>query len=129
MNPTDRAKRQYMVRFVIAMIAYIAIIIPVSTAAAHTSGALRIALAMTPLIPIAVLFISAVVMIRSVDELERQIHIEALAISAGLTALLALTYGLLEVAGFPHPSAWITYCVLMFTWGITVPFVSRRYKG
>ena len=129
MNPTDRAKRQYTMRFWLAMAAYVAIVIPVSNAAAHTTGSLRIALALTPLIPIAVLFISCVVMIRSIDELERQIHVEALAIAAGITALLSVTYGFLEVARFPRPSAWFTYGVLMAAWAIATPFVSRRYKG
>ncbi len=128
-NPTDRAKRQYQVRFWIAMAAYLAIVIPVTNAAGHASGALRIVLALTPLLPIIAVLVSAVAMIRGIDELERQIHIEALAAAAGVTALLSVTYGFLEVAHFPHPSAWYTYGVVMLAWGAASPFVARRYKG
>ena len=128
-NPTDIAKHRYKIRFCIAMAAYIVIIIPVTSAVGSTTGTLRIALALTPLIPLAVVFASAIAMIRGIDELERQIHIEALAIAAGLTALLSVTYGLLEIAHMPRPSAWITYGVVMASWGIATPFVSRKYKG
>ncbi len=128
-NPTDAAKKQYRIRFVVAMLAYIAIIYPVTSAADHASGTWKILLALTPLIPLIVLFASAIQMIRSIDELERQIHLEALAISAGATALLSITYGFLEVAHFPHPSAWFTYGAVMLGWLVATPFVTRKYKG
>ncbi len=127
-NPTEAAKRQYKVRFTIAMIAYVAIVIPVTAAANHAAGPWKIVLALTPLIPLVVVFVSAVQMIRGIDELERQIHIEALAIAAGVTALLAVTYGFLEVAHFPRPSAWFTYSTVLIAWLIATPFVSRKYK-
>jgi hypothetical protein len=128
-NPTDVAKRQYKIRFAIAMIAYIAIIFPLVSAADHAHGAWKIALALTPLIPLIAVFVSAIQMIRGIDELERQIHIEALAVAAGVTALLSVTYGFLEVAHFPRPSAWFTYAIVMLAWCIATPFVSRKYKG
>ena len=128
-NPTDLAKRRYTIRFWIAMSVYIVTIYPISTAVGHTAGAAKVAIALTPLIPMVAVFLAIVDMLRGVDELERQIHIEALAIAAGLTALLAFTYGFLELAGLPHPSAWFTWSVLMFSWLAVTPFVSRKYKG
>lgn len=129
LNPTDRAKRQYRIRFWIAIAVYVAIVFPVSFQVNHTAGALRIALALTPVLPMIAILIFAIQMMRGIDELERQIHIEALAIAAGVTALLAITYGFLEVAHFPRPSAWFTYAVVMAAWCIATPFVSRKYKG
>lgn len=128
-NPTDVAKRQYKVRFIVSIAAYMAIIFPLVSAADRATGAWKILLALTPLIPLVVVFVSAIQMIRGIDELERQIHIEALAIAAGITALLSVTYGFLEVAHFPHPSAWFTYAVVMVAWCAATPFVSRKYKG
>ena len=128
-NPTDAAKRQYKIRFWAAMIVYLTVIYPISSAVGHTSGPWKIALALTPLIPIVAIFIFAIQMIRGIDELERQILIEALAIAAGVTALLAVTYGFLEVAHLPRPSAWFTYGIVMLAWGIATPFVTRKYKG
>ncbi len=128
-NPTDVGKRQYKIRFAIAMIAYVAIIFPLVSAANHTQGVWKVVLAITPLVPLIVVFISAIQVMRGIDELERQIHIESLAIAAGVTALLSVTYGFLEVAHFPRPSAWYTYSVVMIAWLIATPFVTRRYKG
>jgi hypothetical protein len=128
-NPTDVAKRQYKIRFWIAMIAYLAVIYPITDAVGHTAGPWKIVLALTPLIPIAAIFVFAVQMIRGIDELERQIHIEALAVAAGVTALLSVTYGFLEVAHLPRPSAWFTYAIVMLSWALATPFVSRKYKG
>jgi|SRR5579884_164092 len=128
-NPTDLAKRQYKVRFWIAMIAYVIVIWPITDAVGRTAGSWKVVLALTPLIPIAAIFIFAVQMIRGIDELERQIHIEALAIAAGVTALVSVTYGFLEVAHLPRPSAWFTYGLVMLSWAIATPFVSRKYKG
>jgi hypothetical protein len=111
------------------MVAYVAIVYPLTAAADHAYGTWKIVLALTPLIPLIAVFASAIQMIRGIDELERQIHIEALAVAAGVTALLAVTYGFLEVAHFPRPSAWFTYAVVMVSWCIATPFVARKYKG
>ncbi len=128
-NPTEAAKRQYKIRFTIAMVAYVAIIFPLISAANHAQGTWKIVLALTPLIPLIIVFVSAIQLMRGIDELERQIHIEALAIAAGVTALLSVTYGFLEVAHFPRPSAWYTYSIVMAAWLVATPFVARRYKG
>jgi len=128
-NPTDIAKRQYKIRFWIAMGTYLVTLWPVIEAVKHAAGPWKIALSLTPLIPVAAIFIFAVQMIAGVDELERQIHLEALAIAAGVTAMLSVTYGFLEVAGLPNPSAWFTYAVVMLTWALATPFVARKYKG
>ena len=128
-NPTDVAKRRYTIRFWIAMAVYIITIFPISNAVSHAGGTTKIVLALTPLIPIIAVLLSVIDMLRGIDELERQIHIEALAVAAGVTALLALTYGFLEIAGLPRPSAWFTWGAVMVAWGIVTPLVSRKYKG
>lgn len=128
-NPTDVAKRQYKVRFWIAMAVYLITIWPISDAVSRTAGAWKIVLALTPLVPIVAVFIFCIQMMQGIDELERQIHTEALAIAAGVTALVSVTYGFLEIAKLPHPSAWFTYGLVMATWGIATPIVSRKYKG
>jgi hypothetical protein len=54
-------------------------------------------------------------------------HLEALAISAGITAALAVTYTFLEGVGFPHSQAWWAFVSLDVFWGLSLPFVKRRY--
>lgn len=128
-NPTAVAKRLYQIRFWLGIAAYVAVVLA-STYALNNglTGTLRIAVALTPLVPIAVVFASFVEMMQRIDELERQIHLEALAIAAGVTAMLAVTYGFLEVAHLPRPSAWCTYAVVMVAWAAATPFVSRKYR-
>jgi ATP/ADP translocase len=128
-NPTTVAHRKYQIRFWAAMAVYVATIWPITDAVGRTGGAWKIVLALTPLVPIAAIFIFSIQRIRGIDELERQIHTEALAIAAGVTALLSVTYGFLEIAKLPHPSAWFTYAIVMVSWGIATPFVTRKYKG
>lgn len=128
-NPTDAAKRLYQIRFWLGIAAYAAVVLT-STYALNNglTGAWRIAVALAPLVPIAVVFASFIEMMQRIDELERQIHLEALAIAAGVTAMLAVTYGFLEVAHLPRPSAWCTYAVVMIAWWAATPFVSRKYR-
>lgn len=128
-NPTDAAKRQYQIRFAAAILTYVVIVFPLAAGADRAEGPWKIVLALTPLVPLVFVFVSAIQFLRGIDELERQIHIEALAIAAGVTALLSVTYGFLEVAHFPRPSAWVTYSVVMVCWLIATPLVARRYKG
>lgn len=128
-NPTTLAKRRYTLRFWVAMAAYaIVVFASVHWLNQGVSGRWRVVVALTPLVPIAVVFASFVDFMQNIDELERQIHLEALAIAAGVTALLAVTYGFLEVAHLPRPSAWFTYSVVMLAWLIATPFVSRKYR-
>ena len=128
-NPTDAAKRQYRIRFTAAILTYVAIVFPLAAGADRAQGAWKIVLALTPLIPLVFVFVFAIQFLRGIDELERQIHVEALAIAAGVTALLSVTYGFLEVAHFPRPSAWFTYSAVMLCWLVATPLVARRYKG
>jgi hypothetical protein len=90
--------------------------------------ALKLVFALLPLIPIAFVFAAIVRYMGSIDELQRRIQIESLSLAAGITALLAITYGFLETVGLPHLSAWYTYAAVMVAWIIAQPFVARRYR-
>jgi hypothetical protein len=54
-------------------------------------------------------------------------HLEALAIAAGITAALAITYTFLEGVGFPHSQAWWAFASIDIFWAVSLPFVKRRY--
>ncbi|MBV9270050.1 MAG: hypothetical protein JO165_03090 [Candidatus Eremiobacteraeota bacterium] len=128
-NPTDAARRRYFLEIAGSMAAYVVILV----ASIHVlNGGLtnpwRTIVALTPVIPVVLVFVSLVRFMLSIDELQRQIQLESMAFAAGFTALAAVTYGFLETAGFPRPSAWLTYVVVMVAWGIAVPIVTRRYK-
>lgn len=128
-NPTDLARRRYTLEFGGSMVAYAAVLIA-SLHILKASPAMpwRAVVAVTPVIPLAFVFAAILRFMLASDELQRQIQLESLALAAGATALLAVTYGFLEGVGFPHASAWYTYLVVMTVWAISVPFVKRRYK-
>jgi hypothetical protein len=128
-NPTAEASRRYFVEFSTAIVVYLAVTGASVWAVRHvTSGPLHYLLAIVPVVPIAVVFVAVLRYLNASDEFTRMVHVEALAISAGVTAMLAVTYGFLESAGFPKLSAWWTYVVVMITWLIANPFVARRYR-
>ncbi len=130
MNPAVAANRRYFWELGLAMGLYMVVLFSALTLVngKHVSGGLEYAVLLAPVVPVALVFASVVRWLRSADELERQITLEALAVAAGITALLSVTYGFLEIAGLPHLSAWFTWCVLMGSWGIAKPFVARTYR-
>jgi len=94
----------------------------------HFSPVLRDLIAVTPAIPMFGVVAAVIQFMLSIDELQRQIHLEAFAIAAGVTAALALTYTFLEGVGFPHSQAWWAFVSIDAAWGLALPFVKRRYE-
>jgi hypothetical protein len=132
LNPVKRAYRRYRIEFCLSMIAYV-VVVGVSRnllegPLRHADPGLQLVIALLPLIPVLFLFAAIVRVVLHVDELSRQIHVNSLAIAGGATALLAVTYGLIESDRMPHLSAWWTYSVFMITWLIASVFVRRRYR-
>lgn len=128
-NPVDIANRRYVVRVVVSTAAYVAVLLgSISLLKSHTfSPDLRAMIAVTPAFPMFAVVYSVVRYLQSVDELIRQVHLEALAISAGITAALSITYTFLEGVGFPHSQAWWAFVSIDVFWALSLPFVKRRY--
>lgn len=94
----------------------------------HPPHWVRIALALAPLAPVAMILRAILVLINSVDELQRRIHLEAVLITAGLTAFGTFAWGFLEEwAGFPRLTAMWILPAMMVLWGLTLALVRRRY--
>ncbi len=130
LNPTQAAGRRYLLQFGLLMVAYVAVLFGSIAAvnATHPEGALRYALLLAPLVPVALLVPAIVGYFVDTDEFERRVMTESLAIAAAVTALIAVTYGFLEVAGLPRPSAWLTWVVLMGSWAVSRWVVARHYQ-
>ena len=131
-NPVTRATRRYFLEFWISMTAYVAVMW-LSRWLLHgrmrgASEAQQIAIALLPVIPTILLFAAIVRLVRRTDEFLRQVCVDSLAIAGGATALLAVTYGLIEGERFPHLSAWWTYVTFMVAWLVASWFVRRRYQ-
>jgi hypothetical protein len=128
-NPTTRAVRRYLLEFGLSMTAYAVVLCASIFLFPHVNGAWRIVAALLPIIPIGLLFAAGVRFLLRTDELERQITIISLAMAGGATALLSVTYGMLEAFRFlPPPSAWLTWTTFMLGWLIASFFVRRRFR-
>ena len=62
------------------------------------SPRLRLLIALAPIVPFVFALVGVVRGIRSMDELHRRVHLEALVLAFPLTLLLIMTLGLLELA-------------------------------
>ena len=67
---------------------------------------LRVAAALLPVIPTALALWAIAAGLRESDELQRRVHLEALAIGYPLAILLLMTLGLLELAVGLNPQDW-----------------------
>lgn len=92
---------------------------------------LKVAAALFP-VPIFALFLVLFIrLIRTMDELERRIQLEALAIAYPLAVLLLMTLGLLQRAvdlpfeDWSYAHVWM-YVVVFYV--LSIPWVARRYQ-
>lgn len=69
-------------------------------------SALSIVIALAPILPFMVVLYVIIRGIRGVDELERRIQLEALAIAFPLSVLLVMLLGLLQLATDLNPADW-----------------------
>ncbi|MFT3690685.1 hypothetical protein [Paenirhodobacter sp.] len=89
---------------------------------------LRILIALGPMLPAA--FICAVVVrsLRHLDEMQRRLQFEALALSFAGTALVTFGYGFLEGEGFPRISMFAVWPLMGALWFIGVMLQRLRFK-
>jgi len=94
-------------------------------------GWVRIAVALLPIPPFVLFLAMVLAEIRSLDELWRRIHLEALAIAFPLAVLLLMILGLMELATGLSPNDWSYRHVWIFLpifYVIGVLVSVRRYK-
>lgn len=83
-------------------------------------------MALVPMIPILFGFRAVLQFMERMDELQRQIALTSLAIAAGGTSLVTMTYGFLEsLADFPRLS-WVWVFPILCVFWIIGGFVARR---
>jgi hypothetical protein len=88
----------------------------------------RIPLALAPLIPIFFALRAFLRFFSCLDELQKRIQLEALALSFGVTCMATWSYGLLEYVGFPNVSwIWVPPFMLLL-WDISTRIASQRYQ-
>ncbi|MFN2448162.1 MAG: hypothetical protein ABR508_00005 [Candidatus Baltobacteraceae bacterium] len=121
--------RRYTIQLAGLMALYVVVLLAsIRTLQTHHFGpVLQALVAATPALPMFGVVAAVIQFMLGIDELQRQIHLEALAIAAGITAALAMTYTFLEGAGLPHSQAWWAFACVDIIWAVSLPFVKRRY--
>ncbi len=130
LTPTP-ATRTYLVRFWSAMALYLALVGLQSYLFAHAglSGLPRIAVSLLPVLPVAFIAYAVVENLRRLDELERKVQFEAMAIAFGITSVLSIAYGFLENgAGAPPINLVWVWAVLGLSWLVCYLIVRRWYR-
>ena len=97
----------------------------------ETSGALKVAMVLLPVVPFAVFLFRFIGYVRSLDELHRRVHLEALALAFPIATLFLMTLGLVEKAGALSAKYWsyqdVWYYLPIF-YLIAVAISWRRYR-
>lgn len=92
------------------------------------SFALRTVIALLPMLPIAWVGVIIMRFIRSLDEFQQKIQLEAVVFSAVLTGLLTGAYGFLEGVGYPKlDTIWILP-MLIVLWVVGQVLARSRYQ-
>ena len=127
--PVAVAHRRYVIQLALAMICYgIVLIISLKLIPSVTRGWLQVLVAIAPVVPVIFVLASIVRLLSRIDEMQRRIHLEAMALAAGITALLALTFGFLENAGMPRLSGFWTFASISLLWAVFAIILQRRYR-
>ena len=125
----DDARRQYSKRMGLTFVVYAAlVVISVSLTETYPDTIWRYPLAIIPMAPFVYGITAYVRYLRLVDELERRIALESLAIAFGATAAITFGYGFLEHVGLPHINWWWVWAIMGVSWILAGLYTKRRYQ-
>lgn len=87
----------------------------------------RLLLSLAPIVP-AILICGVIVRtISQLDELQRKLQLEALALAFAGTALITFSYGFLEGADFPKLSMFVVWPIMATLWLVGIVLGRVRY--
>ena len=125
----DNARKQYQLQLGLALVVYallLAVSLPLTQA--YSDSPWRYPLAVIPMLPFFYGIRAYVLYLRRVDELERRIAVESLAIAFGGAASITFGYGFLENVGLPHVNWMFVWPVMAGLWIIGGMITRRRYQ-
>ena len=97
-----------------------------------TAGtAIRLAIALVPLVPFVVFLLGFIAHLRRTDELERRVQLEALAVAFPLTVVLLMLLALVQLAMPLNPDDWSyrhVWSFLPMFWLVGAVIARRRYS-
>ena len=123
------ASRRYTVQILSSMAVYtIFVTLSVRWLRHNPAAPWKYLIAVAPMLPALVVPVAVVRFLREIDELQRRIQLEALAVAFTATAVITLTYGFLQNAGLPDLS-WIwVWPIMGISWVIGLAVARWRYR-
>ena len=94
----------------------------------HPDAWWRFPIAVAPVVPVSFGITAVMRRMRAMDELQQRIQLEALAFSFMVTAVLTMTYGFLQIVGFPSLNWTWVFPLMVGLWGIGQWVAGRRYR-
>ncbi len=90
--------------------------------------AYRPVLSLLPMIPAVAVAWAVVRQLRRLDEMQRLVQFEALGLAFAATALVTVSYGFLEIVGFPKISMFAIWPLMAVFWLIGTTISRWRYR-
>ena len=125
----DTARKKYKLQMGLGLAVYgllLAVSLPLTQA--YPDAPWRYPLAVMPMLPFLYGIGAYIGYFRRVDELQRRIALESLAIAFGGTAAITFGYGFLENVGLPHVNWMFVWPVMAALWIFGGMFAHRRYQ-
>lgn len=127
----DRAiAKKYLIELGLALGLYmVTLVTSIHFAKDMEAGALRTLIVLTPTLPGLGALFAITRAVNRMDDYGRMRMLEVMALSGGITAFLAFSYGFLEGMGYPKQSGFTFYAVFMLGWfviGLIRKFLERE---
>ena len=123
--------KQYFKELGLALLAYAALLTGSITWLSRDSSFAspwRDLIALSPMLPGALMVWAILRQLRRLDELQRRIQLEAIALAFAGTAFITFSYGFLEGLGYPHLSMFMVWPLAAVLWILGLVLATRRYK-
>ena len=112
-----RNRRAYFMELAWALTLYTAVLIGALFLMRYSpSPWLKTVILLTPMLPISLAMLAIWRALKRLDEMQRRETLEVIALAAAGTAFLSLTYGFLELVGFPRISMFAVWIVMGALW-------------
>lgn len=123
-------RRRFIIEFTASMASYIVVLIAsVWVMAVWEIGApWKTVIALLPMVPGLAVALTVMRQVRSSDELQRRIQLEALSLAFGGTALATFSYGFLENVGYPKLSMFFVWPLMASLWIVGGLISGRRFR-
>jgi len=128
-TPTERRSvRRYQAELGAGLAVYAATLALSISYVDHLTGAARVTVAVLPMMGILIIVAALVRFTLRADEFQQQTILVSAAIAGVVCLVVTMTLGLLENAGLPRLPMTLVWIILLFAFGIAMPFVRRRYR-